>query len=514
MTLAALFLVLMATPGDLPSAGPGEPVLLDFHSDSCPPCRAMRPAIARLAEAGYPIKSINVGRDAATAKKYDVQAVPTFIVVDDEGRQLGRVEGARPASELATLYREAQAKVRLAANANPPSRPAARTVSARNDDEDVPANADDVAEYDGQASKGPVNPKPWETVVRIRMKLRNGFEGVGSGTVIYSDAKQSLILTCAHIFKEEGRKTPPPSQYRMPITVDLFDGVLSGPGKNQVHFTETVRGEAVDYDLTNDVGLIRIKPGKVLPMARVVPPYWQPREKMHMITVGCSEGHDATAWDTQILRAKAGLKNTGTGETFHVIECKNPPKQGRSGGGLFTDDYYVAGVCDFADPQHGNGLYAEPASIYRLLDRNRLTVLYDPSERDRPDSGKAMLANNGQPRRSGGTLRAQSPSEGELTIPPPGAFGIKPPVVASGDSSSRKPTAKGGWQRANDAAGGTKMARRDEQAAAEAVPAGMSRTNIEDAPAPPAEEVGGDDLSIRSGRPVQWRPVRRSGDGT
>ena len=59
----------------------------------------------------------------------------------------------------------------------------------------------------------------------------------------------------------------------------------------------------------------------------------------------------------------------GTGETFHVIECKNPPKQGRSGGGLFTNDYYVAGVCDFADPQHGNGLYAEPASIYRLLMR-------------------------------------------------------------------------------------------------------------------------------------------------
>lgn len=514
MTLAALFLVLMATPGDVPSASRGEPVLLDFHSDSCPPCRAMRPAIARLAEAGYPIRSINVGRDAATAKKYDVQAVPTFIVVDDEGRQLGRVEGARPASELATLYREAQAKVRVAANANAKPRPAARTVSARDDDADVTANADDVAEDDRPAARRPANPKPWETVVRIRMKMGNGFEGVGSGTIIYSDARQTLVLTCAHIFKEEGRKTPPPSQYRQQITVDLFDGVLSGPGKNQVHYTETVRGEAVDYDLTNDVGLIRIKPGKVLPMAKVVPPYWQPRERMHMITVGCSEGHDATAWDTVILRAKAGLKNTGTGETFHVIECKNPPKQGRSGGGLFTDNYYVAGVCDFADPQHGNGLYAEPASIYRLLDRNKLTVLYDPSERDRPDSSKAMLANNGQPRRPGGTLRAQSPSEGELTIPPPGAFGIKPPVLASGDSASRKPASTHGWQRAGGPSTGAKLAsRRDEAAEAEAVPAGMSRTNVDDAPAPPADEVNGEDLTVRPGGSVQWRPVRRSGEG-
>ena len=339
------------------------------------------------------------------------------------------------------------------------------------------------------------------------MDLGRGMAGIGSGTVIYSDANQSLILTCAHIFKEQGRKTPTPTQFKMPITVDLFDGQLSGPGRNQVHYKESVRGEAIDYDLTNDVGLIRIRPGKVLPMARVVPSYWQPRERMHMTTVGCSEGHDATAWDTQILRPKAGLKNTGTGETFTVIECKNPPKEGRSGGGLFTDDYYVAGVCDFADPQHGNGLYAEPASIYRLLDRNKLTALYDPSERDRPDSGKAMLANSGQPRRSGGTLRAQSPSEGELTIPPPGAFGIKPPVVA--DSSSRKP-ASGGWQRSGD----TRLtSRRDEPAEAEAIPARMSRTNVEDVPAPPAEEVGGDDLTIR-GDSTKWRPVRRAGDGS
>ena len=467
MNLAALFLVLIATPADVPSApsaGRGEPVLLDFHSDSCPPCRAMRPAIAKLVEAGYPVRSINVGHDGELARRYNVTAVPTFIVVDEDGEALGRVEGARPAAELATLNREAQSRSR------PGYRPAARTVAARRE-EDVPDEND--VEDERPAPRRAANPKPWETVVRIRMKMGRGVEGMGSGTIIYSDAQQSLILTCAHIFKEEGRKTPPPSQFRMPIAVDLFDGQLSGPEKKQVHHAETLRGEAVDYDLTNDVGLIRIRPGKVLPAAKVVPPYWQPRERMHMITVGCSEGHDATAWDTQILRAKAGLKNTGTGETFHVIECKSPPKQGRSGGGLFTDDYYVAGVCDFADPQHGNGLYAEPPSIYRLLDRNSMTALYDPSSR--PDSSKAMLANTGKPRRpSGATLRAQSPSEDGVTIPPPEAFGIKPPVVASGDSASRKPVAGSPWHRPE----------------AVAVPAGMSREDVgTPPPAPgPAEE--------------------------
>ncbi len=516
MILAALFLALIATPADVPSgpsAGDGEPVLLDFYSDTCPPCRAMRPAIAKLVEAGYPVRPINVGRDASTARKYGVEAVPTFIVIDEGGNVLGRVEGARPASELATLYREAQAKVRVAANAS--ARPAARTVSDRGGDEAAPANADDLADDDRPRRTGPANPFPWETVVRIRMRMGNGSDGIGSGTIIYSDAKQTLILTCAHIFKEDGRKTPPPSKFQMPITVDLFDGQLSGPQKNQVHYTETVRGEAVDYDLGNDVGLIRIRPGKVLPAAKVVPPFWQPRERMHMITVGCSEGHDATAWDTQILNTESGVKNTATGETAKLIACKNPPKHGRSGGGLFTDDYYVAGVCDFAEPRQRIGLYAEPASIYRLLDRNKLTALYDRSGRDR-DSSKAMLADNARPRRqAGGTVRAQSPSEGEITIPPPGAFGIRPPVVASEDVQARKPASSGGWRGVAGASAPAKLAsRRDQAAEIEAVPARMSREDVDAPVAPPAEDLAGDeDLSIRTGDATKWRPVRPIGAG-
>jgi thiol-disulfide isomerase/thioredoxin len=497
MTLAALILVLIATPADLPSTDRGEPVLLDFHTEWCSPCRAMRPAIAKLIDAGYPVRSVDGDREKDLVRKYGVDAFPTFIVVDEDGRALARVEGARPAQELATLYREAQAKVR--------SRPAARTVASRRED-------DEVADDDRAAVPSGPNAKPWQTVVRVRMRMGHGMEGMGSGTVIYSDADSSLILTCAHIFKEEGRKPTPPKQFRMPIEVDLFDGVLGGPKKNQVHYVETVRGEAIDYDFANDVGLIRIRPGKVLPAAKVVPPYWHPKEGMHMLTVGCSEGHDATAWDTQILRAQAGLRNTGTGETFHVIECKNPPKQGRSGGGLFTDDFYVAGVCDFADPQHGNGLYAEPASIYRLLDRNKLVALYDSSERRRPDSSREMLADGGRSR-GRGVYRGQSPTEGELTMPPPSMFGIKPPVVASGEVEARKPATSGAWRGAGVAkmTGRPSPARREAET--EAIPAEMSRENVDAPPAPAAEEVGNsEDLPLRPGQ-AKWRPVRRADEG-
>ena len=70
---------------------------------------------------------------------------------------------------------------------------------------------------------------------------------------------------------------------------------------------------------------------------------------MQVLTVGCSEGHDATAWHTEITKPR--IQNFLPGNpTYEAIECDVAPKQGRSGGGLFTDDGYIAGICNFAEP--------------------------------------------------------------------------------------------------------------------------------------------------------------------
>src|SRR5262249_11171964 len=184
------------------------------------------------------------------------------------------------------------------------------------------------------------NPKPWETVVRIKVHGA-GMIGFGSGTIVHSTSKESIILTCAHIFKLDRGPQAPPSSFPRKITVDLFDGKLTGMKPAQVHYSnETFEGQAIDYDFSRDVGLIRIRPGRRLPFARVVPPHWKPAERMDMITVGCSEGHDATAWNTVIMNPNMrGLSGNGA---YEAIECMVAPKQGRSGGGLFTSDGYVA----------------------------------------------------------------------------------------------------------------------------------------------------------------------------
>ena len=98
---------------------------------------------------------------------------------------------------------------------------------------------------------------------------------------------------------------------------------------------------------------------------------------MKMLTIGCSEGRDATPRNTTITNPR--IRGLLGNPEYEAIECQNAPKQGRTGGGLFTTDGYLAGVCNFAEPKGDHGLYAVPDSIYRLLDRNHLTFLYaDP----------------------------------------------------------------------------------------------------------------------------------------
>jgi hypothetical protein len=156
-----------------------------------------------------------------------------------------------------------------------------------------------------------------------------------------------------------------------------------------------------------------------------------------MITVGCSEGHDATAWSTRILTPNAGLQHVKNGKAipFTVIECEHAPKQGRSGGGLYTKDGMLAGVCDFAYMQAKKGLYATPKSIYQLLDRNSLASLYRGPSRD----DQRLLADN-EPttRRPKTKVLGQNsgavPAAAEFTLPDPIMLGIPQPQLAANDS--------------------------------------------------------------------------------
>jgi thiol-disulfide isomerase/thioredoxin len=435
MTIATLLIALIATPsGDTA----GEPLLLDFHASWCGPCQQMRPAIKELTRRGYPVKSIDVEEKPELAARYKVVDVPTFIVIDAAGKPLAQIKGSQPAGQLEQLFVAARSKMPAVAPRREPrdaDAPADADLTDRGDDRPAVADQDEPADDRPSRTIIPTNPKPWETVVRIKVHGQ-GSMGFGSGTIIHSTPEESIILTCAHIFKLEGRQQAPPSRFPRRIEVDLFDGKLSG---QMVHYAnESHPGQAIDYDFGRDVGLIRIRPGRRLPASRVVPAHWKPQPRMLLTTVGCSEGRDATTWSTTIINPS--MRGLSGNPQYEAIECNTAPKQGRSGGGLYTTDGYIAGVCDFAEPRGNHGLYASPASIYSILDRNNLMACYAPVKRD--GSSQTLLANNRpntKTRRqtSPAIARAQSPDPDEsntVMIPPPELLGIKPPA---GDAPAR-----------------------------------------------------------------------------
>lgn len=85
----------------------GGAVLADFYSETCVPCKRMSPVLEELeGELGGRVKivKINVAEEDGPARKYGVQAVPTFIMFRN-GSESSRIVGAVPKSELAGLIK-------------------------------------------------------------------------------------------------------------------------------------------------------------------------------------------------------------------------------------------------------------------------------------------------------------------------------------------------------------------------------------------------------------------------
>ena len=323
MTIATLLLALIATPtGD----ATGEPLLLDFHASWCGPCKQMRPAIEQLIQKGYQVKSVDVDHSPDLAARYQVQSVPTFIVVDASGEPLARTDGAQPAGQLARMYLAAKAKLKPDPTRERAARERAQPGASR------PRTASRPTTAPRTSPPTPIPGRP-SSGSRSRARVRSASARARSSP---ARAEESIILTCAHIFKLEGRQQAPPAKFPREIAIDLFDGQLSSQQPRMVHYAnETYPGKAIDYDFVRDVGLIRIRPGRKLPYSRVVPAHWKPKERMAMTTVGCSEGRDATAWSTSILNPAMRGRLSGN-PLYEAIECVTAPKQGRSGGGLYT----------------------------------------------------------------------------------------------------------------------------------------------------------------------------------
>lgn len=365
-------------------AGFGQTVLLDFYADWCGPCRSMDPVVKQLIGQGYPVRQVNIDEDRALAQKFRVRGIPCFVMLVD-GREVSRIEGATSRERLIQLCRQAPAKaaqppVALASNNTPPvvtvppvpagppgplcpvprAEPAPAAVS-------TPAQPEVAA---APAPRGPVKTDAEFLAASVRLRIEDP-EGrsCGSGTIIDARQGEALILTCGHIFRD--------SQGKGRIDVDLF-GVTQGT---------RVPGRLISYDLQRDVALVSIRvPGPVLAMP-VAPPGHQSAAGQPVISVGCDQGADPTVRHTRIAAVGKYLGPPN-------LQIDDVPIIGRSGGGLFTPDGLVVGVCNAADPTVAKGLYAALGSIQAELDRAGLSYVYRTAP---PSEAPAALAMSNEP---------------------------------------------------------------------------------------------------------------------
>src|SRR3954471_6787168 len=77
------------------------PVLVDFTAAWCPPCRMMEPILEDLARDRDDLRVVQVDVDAeqATAARYSVLSMPTFMLFRD-GAEALRLVGSRPRRRL------------------------------------------------------------------------------------------------------------------------------------------------------------------------------------------------------------------------------------------------------------------------------------------------------------------------------------------------------------------------------------------------------------------------------
>lgn len=200
--------------------------------------------------------------------------------------------------------------------------------------------------------------------VRLRVEDATGF-GFGTGTIIDTHESEALVVTCGHIFRE--------SQGKGKIVADLF-----APGASQ-----PVEGQLIAYDLDRDIALVSVRINVPVTPAVVAPPSYSVRPQDQVFSIGCDKGAEPSVRPSVITAVNKYLGKPN----FTVA---GQPVDGRSGGGLFTADGLLIGICNAADPADDEGLYAGLASIHWQLDQIGQSEIYQRAARQLGSTAEAV----------------------------------------------------------------------------------------------------------------------------
>ena len=337
--------------------------LIMFEGPDCPACDKIRPLINDFQSRNWPIRVVDAYSQPQLAEQFKIQNIPTFVLLDGT-REVDRFVGApdpvvfKP--QLIAMFNKAH-----------------ESINKRSEPIDIPISDNPISHTNfpppsdlarpsaaipprGSALEQSVNGL-LSSSVRIRIEDPKGFSW-GTGTIVDTNNGEALILTCAHIFKG--------SQGNGIVEIHLFQNDPKNP-------VVKVPGRCIEggFDLENDIAFVVIKPPfsvKAIPIATV--DNLQPNQRL--VSVGCDGGADPTVKQHIILSLDRFRTPSQNSNQFSYICVSGAPVQGRSGGGLFSEDGYLVGVCNTGDPNVNDGLFVPPHVIRQQLDRMGFSVVY------------------------------------------------------------------------------------------------------------------------------------------
>ncbi len=353
--------------------GAPDTVLLSFHSEHCGPCRTMSPVVQRLSADGYPVQAVNVEEQPELATRYAVKGIPCFVLVSG-GREVDRVVGATSRARLERMFvtinfRPANSQEKTPFAQQHPGEPSPQAKPVAMVRSEITPASDRIS--DSPAGGGPrpnstiaglqpptnrsVVQRALEATVRIRVDDGQG-QSWGTGTIIDTHGDEALIVTCGHIFRE--------SRGKGKIQIDLFAPGAKNP----------VPAQLIGYEATErDIGLIAIRPGITVKAVPVATTNFQTSSGDHVFSIGCDKGGSPSVRTSQVnsLGKYLGAPN---------VQVAGQPIDGRSGGGLFSADGQLFGICNAADPQDDEGVYASWPNIHWQLAQVGLERLFEVTE--------------------------------------------------------------------------------------------------------------------------------------
>jgi thiol-disulfide isomerase/thioredoxin len=351
-------------------AGSGQTVLIDFYSDSCAPCVSMEPTVRRLAAEGFAVQRVNVDQQQQMVRRFGIKQIPTFIAVVD-GNEVDRVVGPASYQRLRQML-DATGSPSAASHAVvQPTRAATGSTHLTS----VPRHP--------TGATGDPQQRALHASVRLRVEDPTG-NSFGTGTIIDCRNEEALVITCGHLFRDSS------GQGR--IQIDLF-----APGARN-----PVPGKLLAYDLENDVALVTIWPGMAVTPVQVAAENHPIRPGDPVFSIGCDRGADASI---RVSRVNSLNKYLGPAN----IQVAGQPVIGRSGGGLFTADGQLIGICNLADPKDDEGIYAALSVVHEhlaanlpkgILRRNEPLIALTDAPAPRPRSSPTPCRPRRCPRRS------------------------------------------------------------------------------------------------------------------